>query len=135
MATNISRLFFGQLGTLTLFFFADLGFWINFFFFLTKYFYWACVVPGHVITLQKYYKWNYKFEMKELPILWAKEWTNSTALKPFLIISGCLQKYSYTSQIHAHVVVWAQRVNDTLKLAGFMPLTGFFVTSSTNETL
>ena len=29
----------------------------------------------------------------------------------------------------------SERVNDTLKLAGFMPLTGFFVTSSTNEAL
>ena len=57
-------------------------------------------------------------------------------LKPFLIISGCLQRYSYTSTINcACSGLSSEGANDTLTSAGFIPLTSCFVTSSTNQAL
>ena len=59
------------------------------------------------------------------------------ALKPFLITSGCLQRYSYTSACGglSSERERRERVNDTLTSAGFISLTSCCVTSSANQAL
>ena len=80
--------------------------------------------------------------MKGFSILWTTEWANLTAsaipvaLKPFLMILGCLQRYLYASIIHSVCSgLSSERANNTLTSAGFIPLTNFFVTSSANQAL
>ena len=73
---------------------------------------------------------------------WTTEWENLTAsvipapLKPFLIISGCLQRYLNISTIHCTCSgLSSERANDTFTSASFIPLTSYFVTSSLNQAL
>ena len=81
-------------------------------------------------------------------ILQVKLWVYLTAsvipaaLKPFLITSGCLQRYSYTSacgglssEREREKERERKRANDTLTSAGFISLTSCCVTSSANQAL
>ena len=70
------------------------------------------------------------------------ELANSTAsifpaaLKPFLIILRCFQRYSNTSKIHCEYSdLRSGRANDTLTSAGYIPLTNCFLTSLAKQAL
>ena len=76
--------------------------------------------------------------MKGVLILSTTEWANSTpsvipaALKPFLIISGCLQRYI---QIHQKSIVNIAVSAHVLTAAGHIPLTSCLLISSVNQAL
>ena len=58
------------------------------------------------------------------------------ALKPFLIILRCFQRYSNTSKIHCEYSdLRSGRANDTLTSAGYIPLTNCFLTSLAKQAL